>query len=135
MSTACLIGMQLDDKTIKAIYCHFDGYVKKGVGETLINYYTDKNIIETLINLGDISYLGKKIGDGSEHKSFNKFDSDTTLFYCRDRGDSFADTQPITYHNVNEYLTGGNIDFRYLFDGNCWYVAIDNCLIPVINLL
>ena len=135
MATPCNIAIQLDDKTIKAIYCHFDGYVKKGVGETLIKYYSDKDIVERLVNLGDISYLGKKIGDGSEHKSFDKYDRDTTLFYSRDRGDPFSDTQPATYYSVSEYLSGGDIKFRYLFDGNCWYVAIDNCLTPVINLL
>lgn len=66
MSTRCMIG-KLEKDVIKAIYCHFDGYIKGGVGELLKEYYSTKDKLDTLLSLGDISYLG------SEPKSSHEF--------------------------------------------------------------
>ena len=34
MSTRSRIGVMMDDGTVKQVYCHWDGYVEEGVGNT-----------------------------------------------------------------------------------------------------
>lgn len=57
MSTRCRIGLEMPDKTIKEIYCHFDGY-PRGVGRVLRRHYTDPDKVAKLMEMGDISVLG-----------------------------------------------------------------------------
>ena len=49
------------DGVISVIYCHSDGYLEH-VGRTLIDHYTDPIKIKCLMELGDLSSLGKNIG-------------------------------------------------------------------------
>jgi hypothetical protein len=72
MATRSRIGIENENGTISSIYCHFDGY-PDGVGKTLKEHYTDRNKIQTLIDLGDISSLGE-----------NEIE---TVAYHRDRGE------------------------------------------------
>lgn len=58
MSTSSWIGFRNKDKTIRFIYCHHDGYIKNGVGETLVKHYSDPETINKLLDLGDLSALG-----------------------------------------------------------------------------
>lgn len=58
MSTRCRIALEDELTGVYSIYCHYDGY-PSGVGRILDRYYKDKNTVEKLINLGDISVLGK----------------------------------------------------------------------------
>ena len=58
MSTRCRIGIENKDGTITSIYCHHDGYVEGGVGETLVRHYQDEEKIRKLLDLGDMSSLG-----------------------------------------------------------------------------
>lgn len=46
---------------VESIYCHFDGY-PEGVGQTLIDHWTDPKKVNRLIALGDLSSLGTVIG-------------------------------------------------------------------------
>lgn len=52
MSTRCMIGLEMPDKTIKAIYCHYDGY-PEGVGKTLQEHYADPDKVAKLMEMGD----------------------------------------------------------------------------------
>ncbi len=56
MATRSTIGIKTEDGTIKAIYCHWDGY-PAGVGVGLIENYDSKEQAEALINLGGFSSL------------------------------------------------------------------------------
>lgn len=58
MSTRSYIG-KWDGDSIKAIYCHFDGY-PNGVGRMLKEHYNSDDKIDELISLGGISSLGEK---------------------------------------------------------------------------
>ncbi len=58
MSTRSNIAMENPDKTISAIYCHWDGYLKHN-GEILQKYYQTPWNVKTLISLGNLSNLGK----------------------------------------------------------------------------
>lgn len=57
MSTRCLIAIENPDMTYDTIYCHFDGYVKGGVGEELFKNYKERQKVENLISLGNRSVL------------------------------------------------------------------------------
>jgi hypothetical protein len=56
MSTRSLIAGIQPDKTIKSIYCHFDGYLD-GVGKKLYENYMDPVKVNELLALGDMSSL------------------------------------------------------------------------------
>lgn len=71
MATRSRIAIENQDGTVQSIYCHFDGYLK-GVGKTLFNHY-DREKLEKLIELGDISSLGES--------------TENTVAYARDRGE------------------------------------------------
>ena len=54
--------------TVDTIYCHFDGYLD-GVGKILREHWSDTKKVEELIQLGDLSSLGKVY---DKHASANK---------------------------------------------------------------
>ena len=56
MSTRSMIGIVNEDKTVTAIYCHFDGYPSHN-GEILTKHYTSRKVIGELMERGDIRYL------------------------------------------------------------------------------
>lgn len=58
MSTRSLIAVANPDMTYDTIYCHFDGYVKGGVGEELFKNYKERCKVENLISLGNRRTLG-----------------------------------------------------------------------------
>lgn len=70
MATRSTIGIQNDDETIEAVYCHWDGYLE-GVGKTLKENYNSEDKIRLLLSFGNISSLGE--------------DVNSSLFYERDR--------------------------------------------------
>lgn len=117
MSTRSNIGMVVGGE-IRAIYCHFDGYLN-GVGFILSEHYQDKSKVEELLNLGNISILGKEIGN---QQDFNKYHDGWTLSYGRDRGEEGQEAQ--TFESVKEWLAGcleGWIEYAYLYEeGSGW---------------
>lgn len=58
MATRAYIIRRNTDGSLDCIYNHYDGY-PLGVGVMLRDYYQNPDIVNRLINLGDISYLGK----------------------------------------------------------------------------
>ena len=45
MSTRSLIWKEQQDGSYKGVYCHNDGYIEDGVGETLFKYYNSDNVV------------------------------------------------------------------------------------------
>ena len=121
MATNSLIGKYNGDM-IKAVYCHWDGY-PRGVGETLKQYYTTDEIIRELIELGDLSSLGRyvKPPEGQEH-SWEHPMEDVTVAYHRDRGE---DLHIRYFNNEDEYVSQGKDigEYLYLWKDGIWYVA------------
>ena len=111
MSTRSNIAIELEDKTIKLVYCHSDGYIS-GVGKTLLNNYKNYDDVLKLINHGGISSLADNLND--------------TSFYCRDWGRKNED-KPMQYNNefcMMYDMTGATmIEYLYLFKNNDWYVS------------
>ena len=113
MATRSYIGVRNTDASVDYIYCHFDGYPEHN-GAILREYYSNINRVNELLNLGDLSVLGKFIG---EKMDFNKRVQDTCLAYGRDRGESNVGKKNSGY---DELITNQNVDYVYVFDGDYW---------------
>lgn len=109
MSTRSRIGILNDDETVTSIYCHHDGYLT-GVGNMLINCYTDEDDILELMGLGDISSLDE--------------DTDSCEAYGRDRGEE--GTEAKEFESIEEYQVQDDGSYAYIFMDGAWYVSIGN---------
>lgn len=102
MSTNSLIGRKIADNKVEYIYCHWDGYIENGVGDTLSSYYlnNDKKINQLFEN-GNLSSLYDTIEDNT---------------CCKDRGEDDWESEICT---EKEYIEGNDTpytcSFRYLF--------------------
>ena len=119
MSTRSAIGYIDDKNVIHAVYCHFDGY-PKGVGKILYNYY-NYNETKELVSLGDLSQLGKYIG---EKHNFDNCPPDTCNFYGRDREED--DVSSKKFYTLNEFIDYFEdlwCEYLYLLDNHVWFVC------------
>lgn len=156
MSTRSLIWKEQQDGSYKGVYCHNDGYIKNGVGETLFKYYNSDNVdrIDKLIALGNLSSLGTYIDPlpngvhkeyifepkltikykfGSEH-TFDNPQEDVCVAYHRDRGEELENLNEPNLDAVIEGSKHSWAEFIYIFKNNKWYVIDiygDNCLKPL----
>lgn len=60
MSTRSNIAIERKNKTVEAVYCHWDGYLSNN-GQILLDNYKDIDKINNLILKGDIGSLGENI--------------------------------------------------------------------------
>ena len=133
MGTRSTIALEFADGTVEQVYCHWDGYLEHN-GKLLAEHYSNPFILRDLIDLGDISSLGKIVGTKhpfSPHADVTQkalyeaaMEQGATTFYGRDRGEtgceakkfaSFADYK--ANHQYEEY------EYILRTDG-LWYVAI-----------
>jgi hypothetical protein len=105
MATRSLIGIKLEDNIVKTIYCHWDGYPEHN-GELLVNHYNTPAAITALMELGDLSSLGKTL--------------DRCTAYHRDRNEPWGMVEPRDI-NTSEIVSVGddyNADYIYIYDDN-----------------
>jgi hypothetical protein len=76
MGTRSTIALEFADGTVQQVYCHWDGYLEHN-GKVLQEHYSDPFKLRDLIDMGDLSSLGKVIG---EKHPFSPFVSDTEEF-------------------------------------------------------
>ena len=108
MSTRSRIAIENQDGSVTSIYCHFDGYIS-GVGKTLEKHYTDRSVVEGLIELGDISTLGESTGD--------------TVAYCRDRGEDLCSRSYLSIESLFDLGFNSGEEYIYCFTkNNIWLV-------------
>lgn len=104
MGTRSTIGIKTEDGTIKAIYCHWDGY-PEGVGAGLVAHYNNKKQAEALIALGSFSSLQDTLNetqasaygtDGDKARTFTdekdwleNFNSGEEYFYLYTEGEGW----------------------------------------------
>ena len=97
------------DDTIKAIYCHNDGYLSNN-GKILDQHYRDEDNINQLLAEGDCSSLKDTISD--------------TIFYARDRGED--NKEAVTLKDESELLEHAfescDAEVVYMFAYGSWYV-------------
>lgn len=130
MGTRSLIGKVNPDNTYTYIYCHWDGKPYY-VGVKLVENYFTNDKINQLLELGDLSALGEKIG---EKQDFNKFEThvrEWCLAYGRDRGEDGREAKTIP---LDELV---NIDhwqeYIYIWTDNVWKCytpSMDEIMIP-----
>jgi len=128
MGTRSSIAIKTEDG-IKAIYCHWDGYVEHN-GKLLKEFYNTTDKVKELIALGDLSTLGSQIGQkhGFDAKYGPEPELDLTgnwcLAYGRDRGETGTEAQ--TFKNISSWVEAEVerwCEYFYLFDGQDWIVS------------
>ena len=116
------------DDTIKAIYCHNDGYLSNN-GKILDQHYANEDKVNELLAGGDISSLKDTIED--------------TIFYHRDKGDCYEGVKAVTLKNETKLLKHAfeecDAEVVYMFAYGSWYVydnaeCIGNCSYQFIEL-
>lgn len=130
MSTRSTIAVEFPDGTVQQIYCHSDGYVSY-VGKVLLTHYSDHAKAQLLTKHGDLSMLGKEIGDKIDFNDRMTYVGDNIAtqcrFYGRDRGETGIESNK--FWNFEMYrMTHHREEYAYILrDVNntpTWYVAI-----------
>jgi hypothetical protein len=122
MSTHSTIGLEHEDGTITAIYCHWDGRIEHN-GRILVDHYGDVERVMQLLALGNLSELGEEIGQAHDFRTHGLEHPTWCLAYERDRGD--VDCMPQVYPNEAIYLEAAECEHDaanvFLFRGGSWY--------------
>ena len=122
MGTRSAIGYKLPNGKIRAKYCHWDGYVEGGVGQTLQEHYQAAWKIGRMVELGDMSTLAAEIDD--------------CVFYGRDRGDSPRDVDAQDYDDFDDFTTSfEGCEYFYVWNGNEWLVSKGNLVFDLLETL
>lgn len=129
MSTRSRIGIEIEKGKYKHIYCHFDGYPEYN-GGILIDHYKDREKIEKLINLGDISSLAENVDpDPSRPHSFDydKQQEGVVVAYGRDRGEKGVGARTGSLKDMNglgiEYIYVYTLDNKWKY-ANTYYLPL-----------
>jgi hypothetical protein len=96
MATRSTIGIKSEDGTVKAIYCHWDGY-PAGVGLGLIDNYNSKAQAEALIALGGFSSLMETLEETKAGAYKTASDSVRTFTGVQDWLDNFNSGEEYAY--------------------------------------
>ena len=130
MATRSTIALEFADGTVQQVYCHWDGYLSNN-GVLLQNNYSDPFKLRELIDLGDISSLGKVVGTKHDFSrldtempedEYERLYGDMTTFYGRDRGE--AGTGPKKFKDFEDYKENFcHEEYAYILRNNgLWYV-------------
>ena len=131
MGTRSTIAMELQDGTVKQVYCHWDGYLSHN-GQILFDNYSDQAKLQELISLGDISSLRPEIGTkhpfgaleaGLGLKEYYDLYDHMTTFYGRDRDETGI--EPKSFSSFEDYknnMDSQEYDYIMRKDG-MWYVG------------
>ena len=113
MATRSRIAIEKEDGTVLSIYCHWDGYPSNN-GKILQENYQDREKVEKLISLGNISSLAPEVDipEGSDH-SFNSPDRNIVTAFHRDRGEDL--NRPRANGTQEEFVRSDVEEYGYLF--------------------
>ena len=116
MATRSLICLKKED-CYEIVYCHWDGYPVHN-GLILERHYKNPNKIQELIDLGDMSSLGKEIG---EKHDFENPTIGWTVFYGRDRGEENINARIVfSFEDLKEIANNCAAEFVYIFENGKW---------------
>jgi len=130
MSTRSYIAKKQPDDTFKAIYCHFDGY-PEGVGQVLVDSFTDESKVDRLLELGSLSYLRYDIETQNHFQTFPIREEevelkDVTMAYHRDRGDELIINEFSNLEELLEFFSDSWGEYLYVYDTLEWVMKNDN---------
>ena len=122
MATRSRIGIEKEDGTVESIYCHWDGYPSNN-GVILQENYQDREKVEELISLGDISALRMRVKPNEDEvHTFETPLDDVTISYHRDRGEDYH--KPRVDENKDLYFRSDLEEWGYLYTKeNEWIVT------------
>lgn len=113
MSTRSFIGIENHDGTVRAIYCHWDGYVEHH-GNILVNNYKTRESVEKLLALGDIS-------------SLHETPETCKVSPCYSEKDEKERLENAVWKNRREYVENAwddsGVEFVYLYSFGQWLCA------------
>ena len=112
MGTRSRIGIQLKDKSVLSVYCHWDGYPSFN-GRVLNEFYNTPEKVANLINGGNISSLHTNAGWNNE-----TLDENGPLHYTS-RGESIVNNAPIIHDSLMDFIENGE-EFGYVFTSAGW---------------
>ena len=113
--TKSIICIENKDKTYIGITCDYDGY-PTFLGAMLVDFYKDRKKVKTLISLGDLSELERKVApDPRQKHTFLVRQNHACVFYGRDKGDYTRVAR--TYKREDFKDT-----FTYIFKDDEWYM-------------
>lgn len=101
-----------ETREIKSIYLHFDG---EGAAAKLKKHYKDIAKANRLIELGNLSSLGKEIG---KVRYCDPKQADQTVAYGRDLGEQ--NTEAITYHTWQDFIASDRQKYTYIYKEGQW---------------
>lgn len=139
MGTRSTISLKTG-KTVRTIYCHWDGYPSFN-GQILLDHYQKRKKISELIKLGDLSSLGQHVkpedaGTGTVHvwkdgkyvevpatepHSYENKWHGVTCAYHRDRGEDLSEAR---LYQGTPYEGEA---YDYMFKDGKWFVK--NCYV------
>ena len=122
MGTRSTIALEFADGTVHQVYCHWDGYLSNN-GQILQKHYIDPFKLRDLIDLGDLSSLGERIG--TQHP-FEKAPEGECTFYLRDRKEQGCKAKK--FKDYADYVENHQYEeYEYILrqvDGKAvWFVA------------
>ena len=100
MSTRSMIALANQDGTVRAVYCHSDGYPEYN-GRLLNEYWTEAVDVSELIDQGDMSSLGATLS--------------TCKFYARGCDEPVEQTRAIEYANYEDLMMNIGDDIEYVY--------------------
>ena len=111
MATRSAIGYLQPSGSVRAVYCHYDGYPSHQL-PILENHYNSTDKVKALIKPGSMSSLRTSKTWGSE-------DQDPQPLYYYERGDSHI--KPITSGKpLVTWFEDHDCEYLYVWDGNKW---------------
>jgi len=99
MGTRSTIALEYADGTVGQVYCHWDGYLEHN-GMILYKHYSDPFKLRQLLDLGDLSSLGERIG--TQH-AFDQAPKGECTFYKRDRKENGVSQK--MFKDYDDYLS------------------------------
>jgi hypothetical protein len=122
MATRSFIGIQNPDGSVRGVYCHFDGYLE-GVGSVLKSHYVDHQKVNSLVDLGGLSSLGREIGEKHDFDSPRYADYSGCTAYHRDRGEVLDISVYPSRFSVSP--EDGVYEFIYVYTTEGWIYRTD----------
>jgi hypothetical protein len=122
MGTRSTIALEYADGTVGQVYCHWDGYLENN-GMILYKHYSDPFKLRDLMDIGDLSSLGERIG--TQH-AFDRAPEGECTFYKRDRKENGVSQK--MFANFEDYLANHQYEeYEYILRNDngvaVWYVA------------
>ena len=133
MATRSTIALLRDNGEVVKVYCHWDGYLDNN-GRLLVENYNTPEKIEALLAGGDISSLGRVVGEKHPFDTYDKSKLSPedlalaeraeaegwTLYYGRDRGETGV--EPKVYADLGLYERNAQFEeYNYCFIYGTWY--------------